>query len=235
MRQPGGATAIKLFFMACLAACAVLLNSLATSKVFETQPKWYFLTPHSYKKFSHILGVGFGYRALLADFEYINFLQYYGNREHMEDKFPKLYEMINDITDADPHFAFAYTYGSAILGFNLKRHDEAIALIKKGLEYNPSFWKLRFYLAAITYNELDDKENYVKYLEEALKFNDRPAMIETLLGNIYEQYKPADFCAEYWVWVYKNTSDARNRDFAYKRILAIIESGRLKNPGKIRL
>jgi tetratricopeptide (TPR) repeat protein len=219
--------------LAALIAGMCFLNIAATKRVFETQPSWYFLTPHSYKKFAQILGVGFGFRALLADFEYISFLQYYGDKLNRPSKFIKLFSYIDDITNADPHFTFAYTYGSAILAFNINRYDEAIKIIEKGLKYNPAFWKLRFYLAAITFSQLEDKSQYVKYLEEALKFNDYPAMIETLLGNIYEQYKPADFCAEYWAGVYKKSKDKDNRMFAYKRILALIESKRLQNPDLI--
>jgi hypothetical protein len=55
-------------------------------------------------------------------------------------------------------------------------------------------------------------------------------MIETLLGNIYEQFKPADFCAQYWVKIYKKSKDKENRQFAYKRILLLIEGRKLQNP-----
>jgi tetratricopeptide (TPR) repeat protein len=134
---------MSFIILAVLIAGMCVLNATATKRVFATQPSWYFLTPHSYKKFGQILGVGFGFRALLADFEYISFLQYYGNRKNSAENFKKVYLYIQDITDADPHFTFAYTYGSAILAFNQQRYDEAVEIIKKGLEYNPAFWKLR--------------------------------------------------------------------------------------------
>jgi tetratricopeptide (TPR) repeat protein len=220
-------SALVLFLSSCW------LNNRLTSKIFESQPSWYFLNPESYKKFSHIMGVGFGYRSLLADFEYITFLQYYGNKDNRKTNYSGLYSYIDSITDADPHFTFAYIYGSAILGFNVQRHDEAIKVINKGLEFNPKIWRLRLYLGALTFSKLGEKEKYVKFLEEALKFDDHPQMIETLLGNIYAQYKEPDETAMYWAGILKNSKHADSRKWAEEKITEMISEGRIKEPEKI--
>jgi tetratricopeptide (TPR) repeat protein len=211
--------------------CAV--NRTATGTVFASQPSWYFLTPHTYKKFTHILGVGLGFRSLLADFEYISFLQYYGDGANHAGNYKDLYRYIDDMTDADPHFEFAYTYGAAILAFNLSRYDEAVAIIKKGLDYNPAFWRLRLYLAAIAYKSKGDKTQYIGFLEDALKYKDHPAMLDRLLGNIYEQYRTPDECAAYWLTVYRKTRDKYTKDFADERLMFFIKGGKLKDPDKL--
>ncbi|MFP4467321.1 MAG: tetratricopeptide repeat protein [Candidatus Goldiibacteriota bacterium] len=210
----------------------VFLNTAATKKLFEIQPEWYFLNLNSYKVFSHVLGVAFGYRTLLGDVEYIRFLQYYGDIEHRETGYPELYDYLDRITDADPHFTFAYTYGGAILGFFVNRYDEAVEFIQKGLKYNPKNWKLRFYLGAMLYRQEGrlDRERYVKFLEEALKFDDHPAIIERLLGNIYEQYKPPREAADYWLEIIKTTKDPQTKAHAQKRIIHLIKTGQLRNP-----
>lgn len=209
------------------------LNNTATRDVFASQPSWYFLTPHTYKKFTQILGVSLGFRSLLADFEYIAFLQYYGDMDNGRTNYRDLYKYVDDMTDADPHFEFAYTYGSAVLAFNLDRYGEAIAIIKKGLDYNPTFWRLRMYLAAIAYKSQGDKARYITFLEDALKYKDHPAILERLLGNIYEQYKTPDECAAYWLTTYKKTMDKETRDFADGRLMFFIKSGKLKEPEKL--
>ncbi|HDT14611.1 MAG TPA: hypothetical protein ENN55_00195 [Firmicutes bacterium] len=222
---------VIVFFM----SFAVYFNSASTKKLFEIQPEWYFLNLNSYKVFSHVLGVAFGYRTLLGDFEYINFLQYYGDLDNMADRYKDLYDYLDRITDADPHFTFAYTYGSAILGFYINRHDEAVSFIQKGLKYNPKNWKLRFYMGALLYQQEGelDRERYISFLEEALEFDDHPAIIERLLGNVYETYKPADETAEYWLNIMKTTRSQETRDFAQTRIIHLIESGKLEAPDKI--
>jgi len=208
-------------------------NNKATDYLFRSQPKWYFLNTNSYKKFMHILGTAFGFRALTSDFYYIAFLQYYGNRDNAKTRFKDLINYLDDATDADPSFEFVYQYGGAILAFNLKKYDEAKKLLQKGLLYNPRFWKLRLYLGAIAFKEKDKKEEYVKFLEEAIKFEDHPAMIERLLGNIYEQIKPADEVAKYWLWVYKNTKDKQTRKHAYDRLMLLIQQRKIQNIEKI--
>jgi tetratricopeptide (TPR) repeat protein len=209
------------------------MNYLATGVVFKNQPSWYFINRASYKKMLHMAGVGFGFRALAGDIEYINFLQYYGDRNQIANNHKFLYGYIDNITDADPNFTFAYTFGSAILAFNLRRYDEAVKVIRKGLEYNPSIWQLRLYLGAILYKDKYGTKNYVKFLEEALQFNDHPAIIERLLGNIYETYKKPDEIVKYWVKTYRITKDKRTRDFAYGRIMFFLSEHKVSDPSMI--
>lgn len=218
-----------------LIAICYISNYISTKEVFKTQPTWYFLNKHSFKKFTHILSAALGFRALMADFEYIYFLQYYGNPENIKTRYKELYSIFDSITDIDPNFIFTYTYGGAILAFdrNIKRYNEAISLINKGLKYNPTFWKLRLYLGAIVYKEVEDKEKYVSFLEEALKFDDHPAIIERILGHIYEQYKSPDEVVLYWIKIYKITKDKETRQHAYNKIMQYIQTGVLKNPGLI--
>lgn len=218
----------SVIILSAFAAC--FFNYRASQDVVKSQPDWYFLSLHSYKNFSHLFSVSFGFRSLAADMEYIQFLQYYGNTENSATRYRELYKYLDTITDVDPNFTFAYTYGAAILAFNLNRHDEAIKFIKKGLRYNPTFWKLRFYMGAIIYKQQGDTLKYVNLLEEAVKFNDHPAIIERMLGNIYEISKTPDEAAMYWAKLYRTTKDKQSRDTAYNRIQEIIKQGKLQNP-----
>ncbi len=212
------------FLLIILILSLCFINNKATSTLIENQPAWYFLNLHSYKKFMHVLGTAFGLRALVSDFHYISFLQYYGDLRNAKTRYKDLLNYFNDATDADPGFEFVYLYGSAILAFNLKKYDEATELITKGLNYNPKIWRLRLYLAAIGYKEKDNKEKYVKFLEDAIKYEDHPAMIERLLGNIYEQIKSPDEAAKYWVSIYKKTKDKATREHAYNRLIYMMRN-----------
>jgi tetratricopeptide (TPR) repeat protein len=214
-------------------AIMCVMNFLATNELKRVQPQWYFLSPHSYKNFGQIAGVSFGCRSLLSDMEYIGMLQYYGDPKDAESGHKDLLEHIEAITDADPDFTFAYTYGAAILAFNLHRYDEAIQIIRKGIGYNPSFWKLRFYLGAIIYSKKGDTLKLTGLLEEALKFSDHPAIIERMLGNIYDVSKTPDEAAGYWLMILKTSRDAETRKYSMNRLRIIISSGRLKYPSLI--
>jgi len=217
----------------CLLAGSAFLNEKAAEKVFLNQPSWYFINPDSYRKFLHLGAAGFGLRSLAGDIEYINFLQYYGDRSQNVNKHKNLMAYIDDITDVDPYFSFAYTFGSSILAFNLDRVDEALKIIRKGLDFNPEMWQLRLYLGAILFKQENKESEYIKLLEDALRFEDHPAIVERILGNIYEQIKPPQFTAEYWAGIYMKTKDKKTREFAYNRVEAIIKEGRLTNPSAV--
>jgi len=218
---------VLFFFMMCI------LNRLGTNYIFKTQPSWYFLNAHSYKKFLHILGAGFGMRPLVGDIEYISFLQYYGDKENLTNGYKDLYKYISDITDVDPNFTFAYNYGSSILAWNLQRYDEAIAIIKKGIQYNPTYWRLSLYLGAIMYKQKGDSLGYMKLLEQSMKFEDHPSMLERILGNIYMVYKTPDEAAFYWVKLYKESKYKESRDLAYKTLQKMISEKKIKDINKI--
>jgi tetratricopeptide (TPR) repeat protein len=222
-------------YFALNAAFAIMcvMNFLATNDLKTIQPAWYFLSRHSYGNFGQIAAVSFGYRPLLADVDYISMLQYYGDPAGAQDGHKRMLGCLNAITDAEPDFTFAYTYGAAILAFNLKRYDEAISIIQKGISFNPSFWKLRFYLGAIIYSKKGDTLKLTGLLEEALKFSDHPAVIERMLGNIYEISRTPDETAQYWVMIFRTTKDAETRKYSSERLKSIIASGRLKYPSII--
>jgi len=217
----------------CFLAGSAFLNEKAAEKVFQNQPSWYFINPDSYRKFLHLGAAGFGFRSLAGDIEYINFLQYYGDRSQNVNRHKNLMAYIDDITDVDPYFSFAYTFGSSILAFNLDRVDEALKIIRKGLDFNPEMWQLRLYLGAILFKQENKESEYIKLLEDALRFEDHPAIVERILGNIYEQIKPPQFAAEYWAGIYMKTKDKKTREFAYQRVEAIIKEGRLTNPSAV--
>lgn len=225
------AVLISLMILSAVLAC--IMNNNASRMILKSQPDWYFLNLHSYRNFSELFSVSFGFRALAADMAYIQFLQYYGDKENAAARYKDLYQYLENITDIDPNFTFAYTYGAAILAFNLTRYDEAIRFISKGLRYNPAFWELRFYMGAIIYKQKGETLKYVGLLEDAIKFKDHPAILERMLGNIYEITKTPDRAALYWAGLYKTTKDKQSRNFAFNRIQEIIKQGKLKNPGAV--
>ena len=160
-------------------------------------------------------------------------LQYYGSSKAAGGAHKDLLSYINAITDAEPDFTFAYTYGAAILAFNLKRYDEAVEVIKKGISYNPTFWKLRFYLGAIIYSRKGDTLKLTGLLEQAAGFSDHPAVVDRMLGNIYEVSKTPDFAARYWLKLLKTTNDTETKKYSAERLKLIIAAGKLKSPALI--
>lgn len=123
-------------------------------------------------------GYALGSEGLIADWYWMNGLQYIGrkivktdvanlNLENLNSVNPRLlYPYLDNATDLDPKFLTAYSYGSIILP--AIDPEKAIALTKKGIENNPSEWRFYQYLGYIywklgRYEEAS--ETYVKGMQ----------------------------------------------------------------------
>jgi hypothetical protein len=88
------------------------------------------------------------YQALAADVYWIRALQVFGGaRQHRDrtHRFDLLYPLLDMSTALDPYFNIAYRFGSIFLSEpppgGPGRPDQAIALLKKGLEASPEKWQ----------------------------------------------------------------------------------------------
>ncbi|MFN6964948.1 MAG: tetratricopeptide repeat protein [Pyrinomonadaceae bacterium] len=104
-------------------------------------------------------GYALGFDGLLADWYWMQSLQYIGGRleerkaesVNIEDLRPfnlrLLYPLLDNATDLDPHFTTAYSYGAVVLP--AIDRDAAIRLTEKGIANNPTEWRFYQYLGYI--------------------------------------------------------------------------------------
>lgn len=110
-------------------------------------------------------GFVFGAEGLIADWYWMNALQYVGrkvssvginevNLDDMSALNPRLlYPYLNNATELDPRFIPAYSYGAILLPAINTEH--AIALTEKGIANNPNEWRLYQYLGFIYWKQGD--------------------------------------------------------------------------------
>ena len=96
---------------------------------------------------SKLKGYALGSEGLIADWYWMNSLQYVGDKlmrsslenlniEDLRSLNPRLlYPYLNNATDLDPRFMPAYSYGATVLP--AIDRDEAIKLTEKGIANNP--------------------------------------------------------------------------------------------------
>lgn len=107
---------------------------------------------------SKLKGFALGFEGLLADWYWMRSLQYIGgkivnakteiNIDDLRDLNPRLlYPYLDNATDLDPHFIAAYSYGAVILP--AIDPEKAIAITQKGIEKNPTEWRLYQHLGYI--------------------------------------------------------------------------------------
>ncbi|MFH1073529.1 MAG: hypothetical protein V1752_00415 [Candidatus Firestonebacteria bacterium] len=176
-----------------------------------------------------------GFRVIVADFLWMDAVQYLGNLENEKEKYKQIYPKAKDIITLDPNFTYPYIAVSGILFFELNEKDTAIEFIKYGIKNNPNYWQLSLYLAAYTYSKDDNLRMVVHNIKSAIKQENHPPMLERILGSIYiklAKKEPAnkDFwrreAIKLWAEMYKHPSEPENKVYAEEKLR---KAGILKN------
>ena len=161
-----------------------------------------------------------GSRRTGADLAFIQFLQYVSSdpegelkrdehglgqiHRHGHSKEKSEASLIKEYTlrmvYLDPYFHYAYLVGSGMLAYYLNSYDDAIEILKLGMERDPTYWRFRLYAGAITYKWSAQPEKVIQLLEEAIHSPDCPTMLQNILANIHTKqgsYKRAIEIYEY--------------------------------------
>lgn len=130
-------------------------------------------------------GFSFGFEGLLADWYWMQSLQYIGekiirsreasnnlNLENMSGLNPRLlYPLLDNASTLDPRFVAVYSYGAVVLPAIDPR--QAIKLTEKGIENNPNEWRLYQQLGYI-YWRLGDYEKAAEIYGAGAKISGAP-------------------------------------------------------------
>jgi hypothetical protein len=128
------------------------------------------------------------YDAAAADLYWIRALQHFG-RERLsppshERSYALLYPLLDLTTTLDPYFTIAYRFGAIFLGEAYPggpgRPDLAIALLKKGLRYQPGKWQYMQDLGFVYYWHLQDYRAAAAWFERAADAPDAPSWMRPL-------------------------------------------------------
>jgi hypothetical protein len=110
------------------------------------------------------------YDALLADVYWIRALQHFGRerqKEPRDRRFDLLYPLLDLSTTLDPLFTVGYRFGAIFLAEpqpgGAGRPDQAIALLKKGIAFNPDKWDYYHDVGFIYYWNLHDYQQAAEW------------------------------------------------------------------------
>lgn len=118
------------------------------------------------------------------------------------------------VVGLDPFFSYAYLYGGGALAWNLDRPEEALALLRHGLDvmerYQPSitrdahqpYWQFQLYISAIVYRKMGQESEMISLLETAVHQPGCPNMIRAILANIYQKQGNLSRALALWLAVY---------------------------------
>src|ERR1700732_1361716 len=152
------------------------------------------------------------YAPLMADIYWTRVVQYYGDKHARHDpNFELLWPLLDLTTTLDPNLLVAYRFGSTFLSEPSPRgagHPElGIALLERGIQANPDYWRFYEDLGFIYYFELKD---YQKASEAFLEGSKNPAALvwmKVLAAKVLEQGDTPETSSFLWSEIYQSTTD----------------------------
>jgi tetratricopeptide (TPR) repeat protein len=174
-----------------------------------------------------------GYKVLIGHVFWIQVIQYYGNGENGVDGFAKLYDYCRLASDLNPQFIPVYTYGAAALAYQVKRVDEAVKLLQKGILANPHENKLKLMLAAIAYHSNSDYNKEIPFLEYQIAQGSAPTMLVNILANTYMKAGRDQDAIRLWRQILATTDSDTQKQEASQKLKALYQSIRTSSKKKL--
>ncbi|PYS99572.1 MAG: hypothetical protein DMF63_10820 [Acidobacteria bacterium] len=179
---------------------------------------------------SKFKGFVFGAEGLVADWYWMNSLQYIGKKVstvgldklNLEDMTPLnprlLYPYLNAATDLDPKFTAPYSYGATILpAIDAK---QAIALTEKGIADNPKEWRLHQHLGYI-YWKLGDYEKAAETYDKGSQIEGSPVFMRMMSARMRSEGGSREIAREMYKQIRDQGEDGQSRENAELRLMQI--------------
>jgi tetratricopeptide (TPR) repeat protein len=127
------------------------------------------------------------FKAIAADIYWIRAIQHYGRERKTGGHFDLLQPLLDLTTTLDPRFNIAYRFGAIFLSMEAPngpgRADQAIALLKKGLDANPARGQYAHDIGFIYYWYTSDKVSAAQWFEQAARMPGAPSWIRPLAAT----------------------------------------------------
>ena len=194
------------FWPICLAIMGILIALqlylrpwLATEKKLE---RLMYLPDGEYLKIASL-----GYRELVADVLWLQAIQVMGEKQVSETSGRWLYRALDVITTLDSTFVRAYEAGGLALTTLVVLPEESNQLLLKGIQHNPTEWKLPFLLGINYFYEFYDDTKAAEAILQASRLPGAPSILGTLAANLFVSAHAPQQAVDLLATMYQNTSD----------------------------
>jgi tetratricopeptide (TPR) repeat protein len=169
------------------------------------------------------------FNGLIADWYWMRSLQYVGRKVIAQgDKIQLddlsaldlklLYPLLDTATTLDPQFIAVYEYGGVVLP--AINDEDAIKLLKKGIENNPAEWRLFHHLGYIYWQRKDYKAASETYAAGA-RLPAAPAWMQAMSARMLAEGGSRETAREIYTRIYEQADDETIKHMAELRLLQI--------------
>lgn len=170
-----------------------------------------------------------GFNAIIADWYWMRALQYVGRRAVQQERvridnlseldLKLLAPLLDTAATLDPQFMAVYEYGAMVLPSvsDTDEDEQAIALLKKGIEANPEAWRLYHHLGYIYWQRGDYKAASEAYGMGA-KLKGAPPWMKGMEANMLARGSSPQLAREIYVRMHEQSTDEQVKVFAAYRL-----------------
>lgn len=171
-------------------------------------------------------GYALGFEGLIADWYWMNSLQYIGSKfinskedislDNLNPLNPRLlYPYLDNATTLDPKFMSVYEYGAVVLP--AIDPEQAIKLTRKGIANNPSSWRLYHYLGFI-YWRLGDYEKAAETYRQGSQIAGAAGFMKSMAAKMKSEGGSRDTAREIYRQMFDEAQDAQAKDNAARHL-----------------
>jgi tetratricopeptide (TPR) repeat protein len=181
-------------------------------------------------KGSRLKDFSLGYNGLIADWYWMQSLQYIGdkvsnskderiNLDDLRSLNPRLlYPLLDTATDLDPQFLAVYSYGAVVLP--AIDPEQAIKIAEKGIANNPNVWRFYQHLGFI-YWRTGNYEKAAQVYSEGGKINGAPAFFKLMTAQMKTQGGSRETARTMYEQMYEEAQDSQTKEVAALRVLEL--------------
>lgn len=180
----------------------------------------------------HLRMASMGFNGLVADYYWMRALQYVGRKASAVERFrldnlasldlKLLAPLLDAVTTLDPQFMTAYEFGAVVLPTvsDTDSDQDAIALLKKGIEANPGTWKLHHHLGYIHWQRNDLKSAAEAYAEGSRQLG-APAWMRVMSARMASEGGSRELAREIYFRIFENSTDDQIKRTVELRLLQL--------------
>ena len=169
-----------------------------------------------------------GYRQVVADLIWLQAVQHIGAKRDTQLGYTWTYHAVDVLTDLDPTFVPPYQATGLFLGVLVGRHEEGVAILKKGIQHNPSHWQLPFLAGYISYYERCDPAAGGEFFRIAARVPGAPAYLPQLAARMTVESGDSSAALEFLERFSRSVTDERVREALFRRMKEIVQEQDLR-------
>ncbi len=162
--------------------------------------------------------ISLGYKQISADLVWLSAVQYYGGYRQDENDLAYFEGLINLVTTLDPHFVFAYVFGALVVSSDIGAFDNAIAILKRGMQHNPTSWKLPFEAGFLYYVSAANADLAARYFDLASRIPGAPEITKRFAAFIYSKAGHKKTSIRMWEELIETTDEPYMRELAERYV-----------------